>query len=471
MQLPPPSSGGGGSGPSLNIGRILLPINYLTSVSVATAQCCAHVYVIAENESRLPPGRKPQKRLAMIADRSSFQSDLDLAISRSVMFSQISEMSVIEDHLAPLTGPFSEYDTLLQQSNTIDFIRTFAAVFKPQSGTVPVFSLEEGQVLSHRVHCTLTPQAFQDVVGTVAQDAALRHLRSQKDVEINALQEALRKQRDESLLEMVDLHTQNESLKHSLSQVEQCLAATRRAAKEERDLLVAKVRQLEAERDLRAGRPIGSSVLEPTASSSGQAGSYATATSYGGHMSGGAPPPRYPQSDSFAGASPYAANSYGGGEGQPPSFSTPYGGYHAAAGGPSATSPFAAAAAANYGAPQPPQPFGGRPLSYGGREAVPGTPPPNGSPAPNFATYAATPPSGAGGGGGGGGPYSSHSSYVGGGGGPLHPSHGAMNPSTAPMSGGAAGRSPQVALEQLQRQLSEGERFLNDLSRKNAARY
>ena len=260
MQQPPPSgirqsvlTASSGTAP-MAVGRVILPVNFLTSVGISTAQCCAHFFLVSENESRLPPGKKPQKRLAILADRTTYQSDLDVAISRCVMFSQVTELSVLEEHLAPLIGPFSEFDILVQQSSTVDFIRTIAAVFKPNAAQVPTYVLEDGHVLTNRVHCRLVPNALQDVVGTVAQEASLRTLRTAKDRELLALQEALQKQKDEALLEMVDLHTQIETLKHSLSQTEQCLMSTRRAAKEEKELLLARLRQLEAEKDVRMGR-------------------------------------------------------------------------------------------------------------------------------------------------------------------------------------------------------------------------
>lgn len=245
----------------LSANRVLLPVTYLTSCGVSTAHCVAHFYLVAENEARLPPGKNPQKRLALIADRPTFQSDMDVSVSRCVSFSQITEISVQEDHLGPLIGPFSEYDILLQQSSIVDFIRTVSAVFKPNSTTsvVPTFVVEDGGI-SSRVLCRLSPNALQDVVGTAAQEATQRSLRTTKDREIQSMQEALGKQKEESLLEMVELHTHNETLKHSLSQTEQALMSTRRAAREEKDLLVAKLRQLEAERDAARGHPVRSPI-------------------------------------------------------------------------------------------------------------------------------------------------------------------------------------------------------------------
>jgi hypothetical protein len=245
--------------PPLAVGRVLIPVTYLASAAVHTAQSVAHFYMVSENESRIPKGKKPQRRVAIIADRATFQADLDAAMNRCVMFSQITELSLLEEHLAPLTGPFTELDFVLQQSPSQDFIRLVAAVFKPMQSvsTVPTFTLEAGNAVNNRAHCRLAMNALQDVVGTAAQEASVRSLRATKDRELQALQEALQKQKDESLLEMVDLHTQKESLKHALAQAEQVLASTRRAAKEERDLMLAKIKQLEAERDVKLGKQPG----------------------------------------------------------------------------------------------------------------------------------------------------------------------------------------------------------------------
>ena len=252
-------SGNQGNAP-LAVGRVLIPVSYIASVGVHTAQSVAHFFLVSENKSRIPKGKKPQTRVAVLADRATYQADLDAAMNRCAMFSQIDELSLLEEHLAPLAGPFTELDFVLQQSPTQDFLRIVSAIFKPQQSvnTIPTYVLEQGNAVSNRAHCRLAMNALQDVVGTAAQESSLKTLRATKDREIQAMQEALQKQKDESLLELVELHTQKESLKHALSQAEQVLASTRRAAKEERDLMLAKIRQLEAERDVRMGKPPGS---------------------------------------------------------------------------------------------------------------------------------------------------------------------------------------------------------------------
>lgn len=440
------------AGPPLGINRVSVPVFYLMSVGVATAQTVAHLYVVAENESRLPRGREPQKRLMVIADRNTFQSDMDVAVTRCVMFSQVKNVMLHEDHLAPLTGAFCEYDMLIQQSSTFDVVRTLSAIFKPHAVQVPTYAVEDGRMLTETVDCRLAPSAFQDVVGTAAQEASLRQLRSQKDREVVSLQEALQKQKDESLLEMVELHTQNETLKHNLSQAEQALLASRRAFKEERDLLVAKLRQYEAERDIRgaAGRPglPPASPYEPYGTQQPPGQAYQPRDVRGGG-GGGTPPPASGR-DGRGGTSP-----------GPPVWGTSAG--HAGAGGPSllaadrerleVSGPRQAGGSAwdsyHQGVSSPSYaaaPTGQRPPStHGGHHSAADAP---------FATpmhrsnFAAPQPSGSWGG---------NSTLVG-------------PPQMASASGayGGAGRSPRAAFEHLEKTLSDGERFLTNTQRRAA---
>ena len=437
--------GGGGGAPPLGINRVNVPVNYVTSVGVATAQTVAHLYVVSENEARLPRGREPQKRLLSIADRATFQSDMDVAMARCVMFSQVKNVMLHEDHVAPLSGPFCEYDMLIQQSNTFDFIRTIAAVFKPHSIGLPTFTVEDGRMLTESVECRLAPSAFHDVVGTAAQEASLRQLRSSKDREVVALQEALQKQKDESLLEMVELHTQNESLKHSLSQAEQALIASRRAFKEEKDLLVAKLRQYDAERDVRSGRMPYS---PPSADTSygGGGGSYQQHSQQ-----------QQPQQPSYGGMSPQRSNN-----GHVPAhMQAPGGGPvwgvsagHGGQGGPSQAGP--------SGSPVP-ESFeisrshagtspggGGHNASFNQSHHTPGVRPGGSADAP-FATS------------------QTRSSYAQPSGSWGGNTNGLMGPPGQPTASGAyggAGRSPRAAFEHLEKTLSDGERFLANTQRR-----
>jgi hypothetical protein len=343
----------------------------------------------------------------------------------------------------------------VQQSSTFDFIRTIAAVFKPHAIQVPTYTVEDGRMLTETIDCRLATTAFQDVVGTAAQEATMRSLRAQKDREVVTLQEALQKQKDESLLEMVELHTQNENLKHNLGQAEQALLASRRAFKDERDLLVAKLRQYEAERDVRlgsggrmpAGPPqVAASWLQASNYSGGGGGgsagggggaSYAVGPpqqqqpqqQYGSQSPGGGGGSRYPPQH---GASPAVWGSSSG---------------HPAAGGPSpiATS-HESLELSHAGVPQHGYSGAYNASTPGLRPAAASTLSEAPFASPAYRSGGLLPPPT--------GSWGGSSSVV-----------AQQQPSSAGAYGGA-GRSPRAAFEHLEKTLSDGERFLANTQRR-----
>ena len=174
--------------------------------------------------------------MLVLVDKQSFLADIDAALSRSVMISKVELMYMFEEDMRLLAGPMTPYDMLLQGAQVLDFIRTVGAIFKPNdpSSPVPMFELEENQPIAARVNCRASSVAQEDTYAKRHGDEVIRRLRETNSREVASLKEALQRQRDETLHELVDLQTQNEQLKHTLAQTENLLIEFKRQAKEQR---------------------------------------------------------------------------------------------------------------------------------------------------------------------------------------------------------------------------------------------
>eukprot|EP00756_Hemistasia_phaeocysticola_P018864 Hpha_TRINITY_DN15624_c4_g8::TRINITY_DN15624_c4_g8_i1::g.99252::m.99252 len=238
--------------------RVALKVQYLTSSSHTAAGAALHFFMVVEQGVRA--GGKPQKRIVVLVDRPTFLAELDTAINRCVMVSKIEHMCLFEEDLRPLTGPLTQYDVLLQMSSMLDFIRTIGSIFKPNDPLNPstMFELEENQPIAARVNCRLSRVAADDAFSKRQSEEVIKRIKEANAREVAALREAMQKQKEEQLHELVDLHTQNEQLKHTLSQTENLLMEARRANKDERIALLGQNQALQVElreRDSRLHQP------------------------------------------------------------------------------------------------------------------------------------------------------------------------------------------------------------------------
>eukprot|EP01061_Rhynchopus_euleeides_P023867 TRINITY_DN3868_c0_g2_i1.p1 TRINITY_DN3868_c0_g2~~TRINITY_DN3868_c0_g2_i1.p1 ORF type:complete len:361 (+),score=93.35 TRINITY_DN3868_c0_g2_i1:118-1083(+) len=216
--------------------RIGIKVAYLCAGSHTAAGCALHFFQVTEKNKKVGLNGRPSRRMLVLVDRQSFLSDVDAALSRSVMISKIELMYMFEEDMRLLSGPMTPYDMLLQGSALLDFIRTVGAIFKPNdpAAPVPMFELEENQPIAARVNCRTSTIAQEDTYAKRQGDEVIRRLRETNSREVASLKEALQRQRDETLHELVDLQTQNEQLKHTLAQTENLLIEFKRQAKEQR---------------------------------------------------------------------------------------------------------------------------------------------------------------------------------------------------------------------------------------------
>ena len=216
--------------------RIGMPVTYLSSSSHTAAGCALHFFQITEKNKKVGSTGRPSKRMLCLVDRQSFLAEIDAAVSRIVMISKIETMYLFEEDIRALSGPLTPYDVQLQGSVLTDFIRMIGGVFKPNdpSAPVPMYELEENQPIAARVNVRSSAAALEDTYAKKQGDDVIRRLRETNSREVASLKEALQRQRDEQLHELVDLQTQNEQLKHTLAQTENLLIEFKRQAKEQR---------------------------------------------------------------------------------------------------------------------------------------------------------------------------------------------------------------------------------------------
>jgi len=235
---------------TLETTRSTLRVSYLSSTSYSTTLVVLHFFQVAEQTQNSNNNRPSQKRLLLLVDPPTYKSDIDTAITRCVMISKIEEMVIQREHLTSLTTPFCAYDVLLQHYSLLDFIRMIGAIYRPThppSLNIPLFELEENQPVAGRVLVRLMSNVkwMKEEMTPSLSDVAMKTLQDSSAREVASLKEALQRQRDTQVLELLELHTQNESLKHSLSQTEQYTMAVKRSHKEEREQLMGRIGELE----------------------------------------------------------------------------------------------------------------------------------------------------------------------------------------------------------------------------------
>eukprot|EP01062_Namystynia_karyoxenos_P022629 TRINITY_DN18694_c0_g1_i1.p1 TRINITY_DN18694_c0_g1~~TRINITY_DN18694_c0_g1_i1.p1 ORF type:complete len:363 (+),score=93.57 TRINITY_DN18694_c0_g1_i1:107-1195(+) len=243
--------------------RIALKVQYLTSSCHTAAGAALHFFQVVEQGVRA--GGKPQKRIVVLVDRPTFLAELDTAINRCVMVSKIEHMCLFEEDLRALTGPLTQYDVLLQMSSMLDFIRTIGCIFKPNDPMNPstMYELEENQPIAARVNCRLSRVAVDDAFSKRQSEEVIKRIKEANAREVAALREAMQKQKEEQLHELVDLHTQNEQLKHTLAQTENLLMEARRLGKDERIALMGQNQALQVELRERDSRLAVGPELDP----------------------------------------------------------------------------------------------------------------------------------------------------------------------------------------------------------------
>eukprot|EP01065_Artemidia_motanka_P011263 TRINITY_DN16051_c0_g1_i1.p1 TRINITY_DN16051_c0_g1~~TRINITY_DN16051_c0_g1_i1.p1 ORF type:complete len:398 (+),score=127.67 TRINITY_DN16051_c0_g1_i1:56-1195(+) len=201
--------------------RVALRVTYLTSGSHSSTSSVLHFFQVTEQTTR----PRPQKRIVVLVDRATYAAELDTAINRCVLVSQIEEMCLYEEHLRPLTEALTQYDALRQMSSMLDFIRTIPAVFKPNDPRNPVtmFELDESQPILPRVNCRPASLATADDAA-LRQQEVIRRIRQSNHTEVARMKDALQRTKDDQVLELLDAQTQIEQLKHSLALSEAMVA-------------------------------------------------------------------------------------------------------------------------------------------------------------------------------------------------------------------------------------------------------
>eukprot|EP01064_Diplonema_japonicum_P028964 TRINITY_DN4575_c0_g1_i3.p1 TRINITY_DN4575_c0_g1~~TRINITY_DN4575_c0_g1_i3.p1 ORF type:complete len:294 (+),score=33.57 TRINITY_DN4575_c0_g1_i3:278-1159(+) len=194
--------------------RVSLQVSYLTSGQYTTAGAAVHFFQVAEKGN----SAKKQKRLIVLVDKATFSADLETAMNRCVLISNINEIWVNREHIRPLLGPMTVFDTFIQDLSIVDFIRVIPCTFHPSdpANLVCMYELEEGQLISRKANCR--PAALMKDEGIFTKSEHDDGQNSQ--LEIKRLQDMLQRQ----TLELFDARTQIEQLRHSLS-----LAETRSA--------------------------------------------------------------------------------------------------------------------------------------------------------------------------------------------------------------------------------------------------
>ena len=206
--------------------RIALQVMYLATGQYTLAAACVHFFQVSGKDSS-----SKQKRVIILVDKATFESDLESSLGRIVLISKISKICVHEEHLLELMSPLTKYDRLLQTSSTLDFVRTIPGVFnvRDPANMLPTYELEEGQPIMPKVNCrpsTLTND--RALLTRNAHDEIMKRLRDTHHLELTHLREELQKTKDRQMMEMLDGKTQSEDLRHSLNLAEQTIETLRR---------------------------------------------------------------------------------------------------------------------------------------------------------------------------------------------------------------------------------------------------
>ncbi|KAJ9451903.1 hypothetical protein DIPPA_29612 [Diplonema papillatum] len=212
--------------------RMALQVAYLTSGQYTTAGAALHFFQVTEKGNKA----KKQKRLLVLVDKATFQSDIEVAMQRCFLVCNINQMCIYEEDLRPIMN-LTQYDRVMQNTNTIDFIRIIPTLFTQNdpNNVALLLELEENQPLAPRVNCR--PAVLTGDGGGITKEHhehTLRRVRDSNQLEVARLRDALQTQKDAHLVELLDARTQIEQLRHSLSLSEAAAASAREA--HERDM-------------------------------------------------------------------------------------------------------------------------------------------------------------------------------------------------------------------------------------------
>eukprot|EP00754_Rhynchopus_humris_P043352 Rhum_TRINITY_DN316_c0_g1::Rhum_TRINITY_DN316_c0_g1_i1::g.1091::m.1091 len=213
--------------------RVTVHVSYLTST--VWSQTVLHYFMVVE-EDRGP--QVPQrKRLIILADRATYLAAMDYAINRVFAISLIKCFSIFDHEMADLRrSRATQYDVMLQSAKISDFVRIIGAVFRPNDphNPIPVYELEEKQPISEICFVRESSLIFEDATAAGIDlpsnarfEEVTRRMLDDKDAEITELRSALDRQKEQYMLETVDLQNRVSELQYSLSQNEQLLRVTK----------------------------------------------------------------------------------------------------------------------------------------------------------------------------------------------------------------------------------------------------
>eukprot|EP01060_Flectonema_neradi_P004856 TRINITY_DN1319_c7_g1_i2.p1 TRINITY_DN1319_c7_g1~~TRINITY_DN1319_c7_g1_i2.p1 ORF type:complete len:315 (+),score=48.49 TRINITY_DN1319_c7_g1_i2:41-946(+) len=225
--------------------RVALKVTYLSSSSHTAVGCGIHFFQVTP---RAQAGEDPAKKLVILVDRPMYLSDVDTAMNRCIAISKVEAFVLYTEDLRPVASPSNQYDLLLRTGSMLDFLRLIGSVFKPGDpyNEVPAFELEPGHSLGLKVNVRLVSLPAEDVAGNYQSDALTSRIKEQGEREVAKLRNELEQHKADSLEELVDLHTKNEQLRHTLNQTENLLSDEKRYSLQRAD-------------DIRAQAPLFSS--------------------------------------------------------------------------------------------------------------------------------------------------------------------------------------------------------------------
>ena len=208
--------------------RVALKVTYLSSSSHTAVGCGVHFFQVTPKQQT--DGGPPPKKLIVLVDRPMYLSDIDAGMNRCIAVSKIEAIVLYTEDLRPVASPSNQYDMLLRQGTLLDFLRLIGSVFKPGDphNYVPAFELEPGQPLGLKVNCRLVTLPAEDVSGNHLSDALTSKVKDQGEREVIKIRTEMEQHKANSLEELVDLHTKNEQLRHTLNQTENLLVNEKR---------------------------------------------------------------------------------------------------------------------------------------------------------------------------------------------------------------------------------------------------
>jgi hypothetical protein len=239
--------------------RVQLQVAYLTSFSHSASNPVLHVFQCAEAH-RVAIGIAA-RRVVLLADEKGYDIEFETVLRRCGTINNIVELNVLprdaEGLVASSTGehaPLNDADVWLQQSSQLDFIRTFAALYRPNmsGGNPPVFELDEGQPLASRVNCHRRSAPLRSaIIDGISRDA-LRALSDDHGRQIRAMQQTLAGSKQTFVAETVDFYAEREQLLGTIDHLRGELLHAQKLLREERDAV--KVQLSQAHDDVRRAR-------------------------------------------------------------------------------------------------------------------------------------------------------------------------------------------------------------------------